>query len=155
MTSLKEYLIQGCAIPTEKIPVPNIYKMTVFEKNEVCARSTFTKMLKRKYKLKEILILKIIEETKKESELKIYGIKCILTTQNRKINMYKEFKGINKAGVVEDLYNDLGGRHSAKRRNVHVVSVVIVDEPKRKFIENEFPRFGRRLERGEDFVLSE
>ena len=48
----KQYEIVGRAAPTQKIPVPKIYKMKIFAKNLVLARSKFWYFMKRINKAK-------------------------------------------------------------------------------------------------------
>lgn len=152
MAHLKEYTVYGTSVPTATIPSPTMYKLTVWERNEVVARSEFSKILKHKYKIKNPLIVRITEEKEKITDLNIYGIKFVLSTKKRKINMYKEFKGVSRSDVVSDLYSDMAGRHSAHRRMIKIVSVGIVEEPKRKHLNESFPIFKTKAVRTNDFI---
>lgn len=152
MIALKEYTVYGCATPTEILPSPTIYKFTVWEKNEVVARSEFSKLLKKKYKIKNPLVVRISEEITPVKDLKIYGISLVLRTKQRRINMYKEFKAISRADAITDLYSDMAGRHSANRRMITLVSVKPVVEPRRKHLNQEFPVFGSKMVKCKDFV---
>ncbi|KRH95213.1 60S ribosomal protein L18A [Pseudoloma neurophilia] len=152
MPAIREFTVLGCAIPTEKIPSPTIYKFTVWEKNEVMAQNEFCKLLKRKYKIKKSLIVKIDEEKTPITNLKIYGISLVLQTKKRKINMYKEFKAVSRADAVSDLYSDMAGRHSANKRMITIISVKVVSHPRRKHLKSDFPVFGKKIVNCSGFI---
>lgn len=160
MTSLKQFVVYGSKQPTEKIPSPTIYKMTVYEKNEVCARSTFNALLKRKYKIKNSLLIKIDYIEEPVDNIHVFGIKLKLKARKRTINMYKEFRAVSKADAVSELYSDMAGRHSANRRMIDIISVDKVElencrREKSRMFENEFRVFGKRVEECGYFVAEE
>ena len=51
---MKEYFVIGRALPTEKNPNPTLYRMRVFGKNTVLAKSKFWYHMKRQHKVRKI-----------------------------------------------------------------------------------------------------
>lgn len=162
MNPYKEYKVYGSKLPTKEMQSPQIYVMQIFAKNEVDARSLFFLTLKRKYKIKNTngCILKIERIDEKNDEIRPYGIRLTYRSRNGTHNMYKEFRGVSRADVVNDMYNDMAGRHSVGRRAISIIEVKELneDEIKRaniKLLGNqdiEFPVFKKCLFRKDDFV---
>lgn len=38
-------------------------------------------------------------------------------------NMYKEYRALTISGAVRKLYDDMAGRHKAKKDNIHIIEV--------------------------------
>uniref|UniRef100_A0A7I4XUW3 Ribosomal_L18A domain-containing protein n=1 Tax=Haemonchus contortus TaxID=6289 RepID=A0A7I4XUW3_HAECO len=76
--TLKEYMVVGRKLPTEKEPVTPIWKMQIFASNHVIAKSRFwyfVSMLRRVKKAKgEILSCKQIFPKKQAGSVKNYGV---------------------------------------------------------------------------------
>ncbi|KAL0264013.1 UNVERIFIED_CONTAM: hypothetical protein PYX00_010967 [Menopon gallinae] len=124
---IKEYRIYGSKIPTEQEVEPQIFFHDVFAKNEIVARSRFNNLMKTRYKIKpgKLVVLKIEEllEDIKDMKIKNYGIQLVYRSKKGIHNMYKEFRSISRCKAVEMLFNDMAGRHKAKRDDIKIVSV--------------------------------
>lgn len=53
MSRLSEYMVVGRRLPTEKEPVPKLFRMRLFAPNEVVAKSRFWYFLKQVNKVKK------------------------------------------------------------------------------------------------------
>lgn len=162
MNPYKEYKVYGSKLPSTQAPSPQIYVMQVFAKNEVAARSTFFHVLKKQHKIKSTngCILKIVPVVEQISHVRPYGIRFTYRSKKNTHNMYKEFRGVSRVDVVNDMYNDMAGRHSVGRTAIDIVSVKELndDEIRRENVkilgntEIEFPVFKKFLARQENFV---
>lgn len=162
MNPFKEFKVYGCALPTAANRSPQIYVMQVFAKNEIQAHSTFFKLSKQLHKIKSTkgVIIRTVPIVEECVAVSTYGINFKYRSRNTAChNMYKELRGVSKADVVNDLYNDMAGRHSVGRRAVDIISVDKVSEDKirresSKVFGNEeveFPVFGKWYA-GDEFV---
>merc|ERR1711953_713974 len=157
---LNEYTIIGSATPTETNMSPQTYKMITYAKNEVIARSHFMALMKRKHKIKNALVLKIDISVEHKEKVDIYGINFTLKTKYRTLNMYKEVRQISRADAVNELYDEVCGRHTSKRQLIKIIDVrtVAPEDAKREKSVN-FEKgtvvFGKRVTRVRDFVASE
>lgn len=164
---IKEYMIYGSKIPTEQEIAPQIFFHNVFAKNEIVARSRFKNLMRTKYKIKpgKIVVLKIEElvEDLKEMKIKNYGIQLVYRSKKGIHNMYKEFRSISRCKAVEMLFNEMAGKHKAKRDDIKIVSLreLRADEMRRdrviQFTKDDvmYPVFKKVLNTNDDFVLKE
>jgi Ribosomal proteins 50S-L18Ae/60S-L20/60S-L18A len=96
----------GRALPTEANPQPTIYKMTVFAKNHVIAKSRFWVFLAKLKKIKrthgEIIA---VETTPQTGGVKArnYGILLRYNSRTGTHNLYKEFRDVTRIGAVQQL----------------------------------------------------
>lgn len=162
---IKEYRIYGSKIPTEQEVAPQIFFYNVFAKNEIVARSRFNNLMKTKYKIKsgKIVVLKIEElvEDLKDMKIKNYGIQLVYRSKKGIHNMYKEFRSISRCKAVEMLFNDMAGRHKAKRDDIKIVSIkeLCAEDLRRdrviQFTKDDvmYPVFKKVLNSKDDFVL--
>jgi len=95
---MHQYQIVGRAAPTPKNPTPKIYRMRLFAKNQVLAKSRFWYFMKRINKAKrsggELLA---INELFDRAPMKVsnYGIWLRYESRTDTHNMYKEFRDVN------------------------------------------------------------
>lgn len=160
-------MIYGSKIPTEQEIAPQIFFHNVFAKNEIVARSRFKNLMRTKYKIKpgKIVVLKIEElvEDLKEMKIKNYGIQLVYRSKKGIHNMYKEFRSISRCKAVEMLFNEMAGKHKAKRDDIKIVSLreLRADEMRRdrviQFTKDDvmYPVFKKVLNTNDDFVLKE
>ncbi|PIO61837.1 ribosomal L18ae protein [Teladorsagia circumcincta] len=128
--TLKEYLVVGRKLPTEKEPVTPIWKMQIFASNHVIAKSRFwyfVSMLRRVKKANgEILSCKQIFPNKQAGSVKNYGVWLKYDSRTGHHNMYREYRDVTVAGAVTQAYRDMGARHRAQADRIHILKVQAV-----------------------------
>jgi large subunit ribosomal protein L18Ae len=96
----------GRALPTEADPQPTIYKMTVFAKNHVVAKSRFWVFIAKLKKVKksrgEIIAVETIH-AKGGIKARNYGILLRYNSRTGTHNVYKEFRDVTRVGAVQQL----------------------------------------------------
>eukprot|EP00441_Pelagodinium_beii_P047488 CAMPEP_0197623480 /NCGR_PEP_ID=MMETSP1338-20131121/3477_1 /TAXON_ID=43686 ORGANISM="Pelagodinium beii, Strain RCC1491" /NCGR_SAMPLE_ID=MMETSP1338 /ASSEMBLY_ACC=CAM_ASM_000754 /LENGTH=190 /DNA_ID=CAMNT_0043193463 /DNA_START=33 /DNA_END=605 /DNA_ORIENTATION=- len=126
---LHQYQVVGRRQPTEADPVPQIYRMRLFAKNEVMAKSRFWYFLHQIDKMKrstgEILAVNEIRE-KNRRIVNNYGIQIRYNSRSGTHNMYKEFRDVTMCAAMERLYMDMAGRHRARKSSIQVRDAKIV-----------------------------
>merc|ERR1739848_710728 len=122
--SLPSVEVIGRHVPTERDPKPKAYRMKLFTKNETQARSRFWYFIRRLVKMKkangEILSIKEIFEKKPEKVSK-YGIWLRYNSRSGTTNMYKEFSALTQNEAVEQMYQEMAGRHRARFSSIHII----------------------------------
>jgi large subunit ribosomal protein L18Ae len=103
MSRLHEYQIIGRKQPTDKEPVPRLYRMRIFAPNDVVAKSRFWYFLKQVAKVKkasgEIVSVNEIFE-KRPQKVKTFGIWLRYDSRSGTHNMYKEFRELSRVDAV-------------------------------------------------------
>merc|ERR1739841_109359 len=124
MVLYRQYEVIGRHVPTERDPKPKAYRMKLFTKNETQARSRFWYFIRRLVKMKkangEILSIKEIFEKKPEKVSK-YGIWLRYNSRSGTTNMYKEFSALTQNEAVEQMYQEMAGRHRARFSSIHII----------------------------------
>merc|ERR1712070_1090380 len=96
--------------PTERFPHPKVFRMKLFARNDVLARSKFWYFLKRLQKVKaangEIISCHELFE-KKPDTVKNYGIWFRYESRSGTHNAYKEYRELTLSDAVNALYQDL------------------------------------------------
>lgn len=120
---LKEYQVIGRHLPTEQNSTPKLYRMRIFAKNTVVAKSRFWYFLMKLRKVKkstgEIVALNVISE-KRPLKVKNFGIWIRYDSRSGTHNMYKEYREMSRTEAVEALYQDMAAQHRARFRSIHV-----------------------------------
>ncbi|KAF8820199.1 ribosomal protein RPL18A [Cardiosporidium cionae] len=110
------YEVVGRAIPTATVSDPKIYKMKIFAKNKVMARSKYwsflSKMKKTKRSKGEVLGCSEVFE-KSPLRVKTYGAYLRYQSRTGSHSMYKEYRDLAISGAVSQLYSEMAGRHRA------------------------------------------
>lgn len=142
----KQFEITGRAAPTQKIPVPKIYKMKIFAKNLVLARSKFWYFMKRINKAKrtggEILrtieLFNLLPEQSNEffwqhftfdkapTKVNNYGIWLRYNSRTDTHNMYKEYRDTTINGAVAQMISEMAGRHRAQAESIQILKTGII-----------------------------
>jgi large subunit ribosomal protein L18Ae len=127
---VRQFWVVGRQNPTEANPNPTCYRIRVFAKNEVLARSKFWYEMKRQNKVRKIQgeivnVSEIFE--RKTSSVKVYGILFKYLTRTGVVNMYKEFRTNSLCNAVSQLYNEVAGRHRASAESVHIIKTMVVE----------------------------
>merc|ERR1711865_1069132 len=96
-----QYEVIGRHVPTERDPEPKAYRIKLFTKNETQVRSRFWYFIRRLVKMKkanaEILSIREIFEKKPEK--------------------------VSKNGAVQQMYQEMAGRHRARFTSIHIIKV--------------------------------
>jgi large subunit ribosomal protein L18Ae len=107
-------------------PNPTLLRMTIFAKNDVEAKSKFFYFSSRLKNLKrangEILACSERFDTSPEV-VKNFGIFLRYNSRSGTHNMYKEFRDTTRTGAVAKMFNDMAGRHRARRKSIQIMKV--------------------------------
>lgn len=126
---MHQYQIVGRAAPTEKQPVPKVYRMRLFAKNQVLAKSRFWYFMKKINKATrsggEILAVNELFD-RAPTKVSNYGIWLRYESRTNTHNMYKEFRDVNINGAVSQLYAEMAGRHRAKPGAIQIINTAIL-----------------------------
>jgi len=137
---LRQYYIVGRKLASAENPNPPLYRMRVFARDEVLARSKFWFQMKRQHKVRkiqgEIISTSEIFE-KKTSAIRNYAIYIRYLTRTGTVNMYKEYRDVSLCGAVSQMYMEMSGRHSAASNSIQIIRTSVLDKNscKRKQIE--------------------
>merc|ERR1712093_23363 len=127
--TLKEYQVVGRRRPTENMPKPQIYRMRLFAKDEVVAKSRFWYFLSKQRKLKkmdgEILSINQIHEPKRP-RVKNFAVWLRYNSRSGTHNMYKEYRALTRANAIEQMYSEMASRHRTRARDIHVVQTAVI-----------------------------
>jgi large subunit ribosomal protein L18Ae len=123
---LHEYQIIGRHLPTATNKRPKLYRMRIFARNELVAKSRFWYFLMRFNKVKrstgEIVAVNEIFE-KNPGQIKNYGIWLRYDSRSGTHNMYKEYRELSRVAAVEAAYKDMAARHRARFRSIQIIRV--------------------------------
>ncbi|CAG8580856.1 18119_t:CDS:2 [Acaulospora morrowiae] len=126
MGRLHEYQVVGRKLPSEKDPVPRLYRMRLFAPNEVVGKSRFwyflTKLKKVKKAAGEIVSINEIFE-KRPLKIKNYGIWLRYDSRSGTHNMYKEYRELTRTDAVSSAYQDMAARHRARFSSIQIIRV--------------------------------
>ena len=123
---LKQFIVVGRKLPSERDSNPPLYKMQIFASNKVVAKSRFwyfTSMLRRVKKTHgEIVSCEEVFE-RKPGSVKNYGIWLRYDSRTGHHNMYREYRDVTLAGAVTQAYRDMGARHRAQADRIQILKV--------------------------------
>merc|ERR1712070_830603 len=133
MPEFRQYEVIGRRVPSKNDPEPKAYRIKLFCKNETQARSRFWYFIRRLVKMKkanaEILSVKEIFE-KKPDKVSKYGIWLRYDSRSGTTNMYKEFSALTKNEAVQQMYQEMAGRHRARFSSIHIIKVQEIEASK-------------------------
>merc|ERR1712166_532589 len=119
-----QYEVIGRRTPTTNDPEPKAYRIKLFCKNETQARSRFWYFIRRLVKMKkanaEILSIREIFEKKPEKVSK-YDMWLRYDSRSGTTNMYKEFSALTQNEAVQQMYQEMAGRHRARFTSIHII----------------------------------
>ena len=126
---MHQFQIVGRAAPTPKNPVPKIFRMRLFARNVVLAKSRFWYFMKKINKAKrsggELLAINELFD-RGPTKVKNYGIWLRYESRTNTHNMYKEFRDVNINGAVSQMYAEMAGRHRAKPGAIQIINTTIL-----------------------------
>jgi len=143
---VKQFYIVGRALPSEKVPEPELYRMRVFAKDQVRARSKFWYFMKRQHKVRKIQgeIVSTSEIFEKNAScIKNFGIFFRYLTRTDTVNMYKEFRSNTLCGAVSQLYMELSGKHSGRGETVQIIRTKVINKLAVPGVETDKPTLRR------------
>ena len=128
---MNQYWVVGRQNPSESNPEPTCYRIRVFAKNTVIARSKFWYQMKRQNKVRRtqgeiVSVSQIFERT--SNSIKNYGIVLRYQSRTGVINMYKEYRANTLCAAVSNMYSEMAGRHSARGDTIHIIKTLIVPD---------------------------
>merc|ERR1719240_1510151 len=130
--NIRQFWVVGRKLPsTDGTDEPTCYRIRVFAKNAVLARSQFWYEMKRQNKVRkcqgEIVSVSEIFE-KNTNSVKNYGIVFKYLTRKDYVNMYKEYRDVSLCGAVAQLYTEISGRHSGRHECLHIIKTVELED---------------------------
>lgn len=125
--NLSQFQIIGRAVPSARESTPNIYRMRIFAKNVVLAKSKFWYYMKKINKVKksngEILGTNELFEPKAGRCVRNYGIWLRYDSRTGTHNMYKEFRDTTQTGAIAQLYAQMAGNHRALSSCIQIIRI--------------------------------
>mmetsp|Transcript_19569 Transcript_19569/g.34852 ORF Transcript_19569/g.34852 Transcript_19569/m.34852 type:complete len:176 (-) Transcript_19569:183-710(-) len=125
----KHYQVVGRKTPTDADPTPQLYRMQIFSKNPVSAKSKFWYFLHQYKKMKkttgQILSVNEIFE-KKPNVVKNFAITLRYNSRSGTHNMCKEFRDTTLVGAVQQMYQEMAGLHRARKDSIQIISTAVL-----------------------------
>ena len=125
----RQFQIVGRHLPTEKDPNPQIYRMKLWAKDEVKAKSKFWYFLRKLRRVKkangQIIATNEIFE-KNPTTIKNYGIWVRYNSRTGVHNAYKEYRDTTLNGAVEQMYQEMGSRHRVRASGISIIKTATV-----------------------------
>lgn len=114
----------GRHLPTDKDPNPQIYRMKLWARDDVKAKSKFWYFLRKLRRVKkangQILAVNEILE-KRPTVVKNYGIWVRYNSRTGVHNSYKEYRDTTLNGAVEQMYQEMGSRHRVRASGIQII----------------------------------
>jgi len=109
--------------------MPKIYKLKLFAKNAVIARSKFWYFMKKINKAKRSGG-QILRETelfdKSPSKVSNYGVWLRYESRTDTHNMYKEYRDVTINGAMSQMVSEMAGRHRAQAASIQILKTAII-----------------------------
>ena len=126
---VRQFYVVGRALPSKEEPEPELYRMRLFARDAVLARSKFWYHMKRQHKVRKVQgeIVSTSEVFEKNTNsIKNYGIVLRYLTRTLTVNMYKEYRANSLCNAVAQMYSEMAGRHSARPETIQIIRTSIV-----------------------------
>merc|ERR1712167_424954 len=97
------------------------YRMKLFAKNAVNAKSRFWYFLHQQRKMKKTTgeILDVVELVEKNPRIvNNYGIWLRYNSRSGTHNMYREYRALRLVDAVQEMYSEMAGLHRARFRSI-------------------------------------
>ena len=127
-TGQSQYQVVGRFVPNEKYKEDNaqckVYRMNLFAKNKVVARSRFWYFMGRMCRVKKangqiISVSQIYEKT--PTVVKNFGIWFRYESRTGTHNAYKEYREVALTDAIAAMYQDMAGRSRAKSVAIQIL----------------------------------
>jgi large subunit ribosomal protein L18Ae len=128
-TRMRLYQVVGRKAPTKTDENPPAYRMKLFAPNEVMAKSRFWYFMHQMRKMKKTTgeILDVNEITEKNDRyVKNFGIWIKYNSRSGTHNMYREYRDTNLNSAIDNLYNDMAGRHRSRNKSIQIIRTATV-----------------------------
>jgi len=124
-----QYQVVGRHLPTDADPSPTLYRMKVWAKDAVRAKSKFWYFLRRLRRVKKangqiIAVNEIFE--KKPTSVKNFGIWVRYQSRTGYHNMYKEYRETTLNAAVDALYSEMASRHRVRAPCIQIIKTATV-----------------------------
>ena len=129
---IRQYQVVGRQTPTATNPEPQIYRMRIFAKSPVQARSRFWYFLHQYRHMKKTTgdVLSVTEIREKNPNItKVYGIHLRYNSRSGTHNMMKEYRDTTLTGAVEQMYAEMASRHRARQTSIQIRDPCIIPGP--------------------------
>eukprot|EP01041_Mallomonas_annulata_P001263 gene1263-2440_t len=126
---MRLFQVVGRKAPTKTDLNPPAYRMKLFAPNEVMAKSRFWYFMHQMRKMKKTTgeILDCNEITEKNSRyVKNFGIWLKYNSRSGIHNMYREYRDTNLNSAIDNMYNDMAGKHRARNKSIQVIRTATV-----------------------------
>jgi large subunit ribosomal protein L18Ae len=124
-----QYQVVGRHLPTDADPSPTLYRMKVWAKDAVRAKSKFWYFLRRLRRVKkangQIIAVNEIHE-KKPTSVKNFGIWVRYQSRTGYHNMYKEYRETTLNAAVDALYSEMASRHRVRAPCIFIIKTATV-----------------------------
>ncbi|KAG1667054.1 hypothetical protein FOA52_000417 [Chlamydomonas sp. UWO 241] len=124
-----QYQVVGRHMPTERTPVPSVYRMKVWAEDKVKAESKFWYFLKKLKRVKkangQVLATNEIFE-KHPTTIKNFGVWVRYQSRTGYHNMYKEYRDTTLNGAIDQMYHELGSRHRCRFSCIQIIKTATV-----------------------------
>lgn len=122
---VKLFAVVGRQRPTQNNPNPKIYRMKVFAENDTRAKSLFWKHLGVLDRVKSasgqiLAVHKIFDPD--PVRVKNFGFWIKYRSRSGMHNQYREYRDVTLNRAAQKMFDDMAGRHKARRENIHVLS---------------------------------
>eukprot|EP01029_Cantina_marsupialis_P021840 TRINITY_DN528_c0_g1_i1.p1 TRINITY_DN528_c0_g1~~TRINITY_DN528_c0_g1_i1.p1 ORF type:complete len:186 (+),score=18.79 TRINITY_DN528_c0_g1_i1:33-560(+) len=126
---MKQFEVIGRKAPTASDPAPKLLKMKLFAEDVVRAKSKYWFFLRQLRKMKsatgQIVAIKEVHESNTRT-VKNYGIWLRYTTRSGCVNMFKEVRSTSLNDAVTALYQDMAGRHRARKSCIQIIRTAVL-----------------------------
>ena len=127
-TGQSQYQVVGRFVPNAKYPEDNaqckVYRMNLFAKNKVVARSRFWYFMGRLCRVKkangQIISVSQIYE-KSPERVKNFGVWFRYESRTGTHNAYKEYRELSLTDAINAVYMDMAGRSRAKSNAIQIL----------------------------------
>ena len=123
---MRQYVVSGRKLPTEREPNPQIYRMVIFAPNKVVAESRFWNYMRTLQSFKKAngqLISITHKVATGKLSAKNYGFWIRYRSLKGVHNMYKEYRDASVEHAVTRLYNDMAGQYKVGYHNVDIIKI--------------------------------
>lgn len=137
-----QYQIVGRHVPTEAAPEPKLFRMKLWAKDMVRAKSKFwyfmTKLQKVKKANGQLVACNEIFD-KKPTIVSNYAIWIRYQSRTGFHNMYKEYRDTTLNGAVEQMYQEMASRHRVRYPGISIIKTAeVADEDCKRVGTTEF-----------------
>jgi large subunit ribosomal protein L18Ae len=125
----RQFQVVGRHLPTERDPSPQIFRMKLWARDDVKARSKFWYFLRKLRRVKkangQVLAVNEIFE-RNPTTIKNFAIWLRYNSRTGVHNAYKEYRDTTLNGAVEQLYQEMGSRHRVRASGIQIIKTATI-----------------------------